>query len=151
MMSHRISAGTLTLRDGKVLLVHHVRPAVHDFWVGPGGGVEGEEPLAEAAERETFEETGLTVRAGRIAYIEELVDVTTRYLKFWFLADYVSGEIDTGSNPADGESIVEAGWFEQDALPSGLVFPLVLRDHFWSNIHTGFLTPVFLPLRRAMS
>ncbi len=150
-MKHRISAGTLTLRAGKVLLVHHVRPGVHDFWVGPGGGVEADESLVAAAERETFEETGLTVRAGRAAYVEELVDEATRYLKFWFLADYVSGVIDTRANPAEGESIVEAGWFARDALPAGLVFPLVLRDRFSADLESGFPAPVFLPLRRAIA
>ena len=149
-MRHRISAGTLTLREGKVLLVHHVRPGVHDFWVGPGGGGEGAETLAEAAVRETFEETGLRVRAGRVAYVEELVDDTTRYLKFWFQADYVSGAIDTAANPAEDESIIEAGWFGPDDLPAGLIFPPVLRDRFWSDIETGFPAPVFLPLRRAI-
>jgi ADP-ribose pyrophosphatase YjhB (NUDIX family) len=149
-MKHRISAGTLTLREGKVLLVHHVRPGVHDFWVGPGGGVEGDETLAEAAQRETFEETGLTVRAGRPAYVEDLVDDTTRYLKFWFIAEFVSGAVDTGANPAEGESIVEAGWFARDALPAGLVFPLVLRDRFWTDLTAGFPAPIILPLRRAV-
>jgi len=149
-MRHRISAGVLTLRDNEILLVRHLRPGVHDFWAGPGGGVEGEEELHAAAEREAFEETGLRVKARAMAYIDELVDDWGRIVKFWFLADYVSGEIDITANPAKGESISEAGWFARDALPAGYVFPDVLRDRFWSELQTGFPAPIKLPLRRSI-
>src|SRR5215217_2198869 len=102
-MQHRISCGALVVHEGRILMVHHVRPGHHDFWVAPGGGVEGNEELARAAERETLEETGIHVMATRLAYIDEGWSEEQRVLKFWFLADYISGEIDTASNPADGE------------------------------------------------
>ena len=149
-MNHRISAGVLALRDERILLVRHLRPGIHDFWAGPGGGVEGAEELSAAAEREAFEETGLRVRAGAMAYIDELVDDSGRLVKFWFLADYVSGEIDVGANPAEGEAIAEAGWFARDALPQGHVFPEVLRDRFWDELATGFPSPIKLPLRQSI-
>lgn len=149
MLTHRISSGALVLRDTRILLVHHLRPGVHDFWIAPGGGVEGDEELAQAAERETFEETGLIVRALRLAYIDEVFDARQRVLKFWFLADYVSGTLDTGANPAQGESIVEAGWFGRDSLPEGMLFPEPLGDRFWDDVRAGFPAPVKLPLRRA--
>lgn len=149
-MRHRISAGVLALRDDKILLVRHFRRGVHDFWAGPGGGVEGAEELHEAAEREALEETGLRVRTRSLAYIDELIDRGGRYVKFWFLADYVSGDIDITANPALGESISEAGWFAADALPSGHVFPEVLRSRFWQELHTGFSAPIKLPLRQSI-
>jgi 8-oxo-dGTP diphosphatase len=149
-MRHRISAGVLAMRDEKILLVRHFRPGVHDFWSGPGGGVEGSEELWEAAEREALEETGLAVRTRAMAYIDELVDDWGRIVKFWFLADYVSGEIDVSANPAEGESISEAGWFSRDALPEGHVFPEILRDRFWQDLSTGFPSPIKLPLRQSI-
>ncbi|SMQ85898.1 ADP-ribose pyrophosphatase YjhB, NUDIX family [Devosia lucknowensis] len=149
-MKHRISAGVLALRDSEILLVRHFRAGRHDFWAGPGGGVEGSEELHMAAEREAFEETGITVRTSAMAYIDELVDDWGRIVKFWFVAEYVSGEIDTNANPAEGESIAEAGWFAQHALPSGHVFPEVLRDRFWSDLETGFPAPLKLPLRQSI-
>ncbi|OAM76562.1 NUDIX domain-containing protein [Devosia elaeis] len=149
-MKHRISAGVLALHDRKILLVRHFRPGVHDFWCGPGGGVEGAEPLHDAAEREAFEEAGIRVRARALAYIDELVDDWGRIVKFWFLADYVSGDIDVSANPAEGEAISEAGWFARDALPEGHVFPELLRDRFWTDLALGFPAPIKLPLRHSI-
>ncbi len=149
-MKHRISAGVLTLRDDKILLVRHFRPGRHDFWSGPGGGTEGGEELWETAEREAFEETGLRVQARNMAYIDELVDTWGRIVKFWFVADYLSGDIDVSANPATGESISEAGWFSRDELPKGHVFPDVLRGRFWDEIKTGFPAPIKLPLRQSI-
>lgn len=149
-MRHRISAGVLALRNDQILLVRHFRPGIHDFWAGPGGGVEGGEELHEAAEREAFEEAGVRVSTRAMAYIDELVDDWGRIVKFWFLADYVSGEIDVTANPAAEESIKEAGWFSRDALPEGHVFPEVLRARFWEELRTGFPAPIKLPLRQSI-
>ncbi|ODT75595.1 MAG: hypothetical protein ABS76_33830 [Pelagibacterium sp. SCN 64-44] len=149
-MKHRISAGVLALRDDRILLVRHYRPGLHDFWAGPGGGVEGAEELHEAAAREAFEEAGIRVRTGRLAYIDELVDPSGRIVKFWFLADYLSGDIDVSANPAEGEAISEAGWFARDALPAGHVFPEILRDRFWTDLAAGFSGPLKLPLRQSI-
>ncbi|HTN62465.1 MAG TPA: NUDIX hydrolase [Devosia sp.] len=149
-MQHRISAGVLTLHQNKILLVRHFRPGIHDFWAPPGGGVEGTEELSAAAEREAFEETGLRVRAGALAYIDELVEGSGRMVKFWFLADYISGVIDVTANPAEGESIIDAAWFSRDTLPKEHVFPEPLHGRFWDDVLTGFATPIKLPLRRSI-
>ena len=148
-MRHRISAGVLALRGNDLLLVRHFRAGQHDFWAGPGGGVEGSEELWQTAEREAFEETGIRVRAHTLAYIDELVDEWGRIVKFWFLADYVSGDIDVSANPAEDESVTEAGWFPLDALPQGHVFPEILRGQFVRDRATGTF-PVKLPLRQSI-
>ncbi|SEQ21984.1 ADP-ribose pyrophosphatase YjhB, NUDIX family [Devosia sp. YR412] len=150
MQSHKISCGALVIRDDKILLVRHHRPGVHDFWVAPGGGVEGNEELARAAERETFEETGIKAMATRLAYIDEGWSESQRLLKFWFLADYMDGEIYISANPAEGESIVEANWFALDALPEGHVFPEPLRTRFTRDLASGFPGAVKLPLRELL-
>jgi len=148
-MRHRISAGVLALRGNDLLLVRHFRAGQHDFWAGPGGGVEGSEELSQTAEREAFEETGIRVRAHTLAYIDELVDDWGRIVKFWFLADYVSGEIDVSANPAEDESVTEAGWFPLDALPQGHVFPEILHGTFDRDRATGRF-PIKLPLRQSI-
>lgn len=149
-MAHRISCGALVLREDKILLAHHVQPGRYDFWAAPGGGVEGSEELEAAAEREVLEETGLVIRASRIAYIDHLWNQAGRTVKFWFLADYVAGERNVSANPADGESIVAAEWFPLDALPAGHVFPEPLRERFRDDLAAGFPTPIRLPLRELL-
>lgn len=149
-MEHRISAGALVVRDGRILLLRHHETERYDFWAPPGGGVEGDEELTAAAEREAFEEAGVRVRAVCLAYIDELIDDDGRMVKFWFLAEHVSGEIDLTSNPAAGEAITEAGWFPQDQLPAGHVFPELLRNRFWEDLDKGFTAPAKLPLQRSI-
>jgi 8-oxo-dGTP diphosphatase len=149
-MVHRISCGALVVREGKILLVRHVRPNRYDFWAAPGGGVEGSEELEAAAEREVLEETGLVVRASRLAYIDHLWNQTDRTVKFWFLADYVSGERNVSANPAEGEFIVAAEWFPLDTLPAGHVFPEPLRERFRDDLTIGFPAPIRLPLRELL-
>lgn len=77
-MRHRISAGMIIERAGRVLLVRHTKPRTYDFWVAPGGGVEGTESLREAACREVREEVGLLAQCTSLAYIEELTTPEVR-------------------------------------------------------------------------
>ena len=137
-MKHRISSGILVERDGRILMVHSVIPGRYDFWVAPGGGVQSLESLAEAACRETWEETGLTVSAGRVAYIEELADETTRYCKFWHLGQLVGGNPSIDHPEARAEGIVEAAWLSRHELAQRTVYPLFLRDRYWVDREAGF-------------
>jgi ADP-ribose pyrophosphatase YjhB (NUDIX family) len=50
---------TVVVRDGEILLEHRVD---NDLWALPGGALEPGETVAEAAMRETLEETGIRVR-----------------------------------------------------------------------------------------
>lgn len=149
-MSHRISAGALIMREGRVLLLRHRRPGVYDFWAPPGGGAEGDEELAATAEREALEETGLVVRARSLAYIDELIEPEGRLLKFWYLAEYLAGEIDLTHNPAVTEAIVDARWCGRHDLPEGHVFPDPVRGSLWDDVAQGFERPIKLPLKRSI-
>ena len=149
-MRHLISAGALVLHQDRLLLARHHSPGHYDFWAPPGGGVEGEEDLEATAERETYEETGLRIQAQHMAYIDELIDDAGRMVKFWFLARYLSGDIDLHANPAPGERIVAVDWFSPGNLPVGHVFPAVLRDQFWRDLRDGFPAPIRLPLQMSI-
>jgi phosphatase NudJ len=48
-------------------------PEASDVWRLPGGGLKPHESLAECARREVLEETGISVRVGRIAFLREWI------------------------------------------------------------------------------
>lgn len=146
-VNHRISAGAIVEHEGRILLVRHRREGRYDFWVAPGGGVQGTESLAEAAEREVREETGLHVVAERLVYVEEFYQPETRHCKFWFVARYVGGTLNVEAPEAVSEYIVEAGWHTQDQLQSLQVFPEVLHRRYWQDVSSGFAGLQHLGLR----
>jgi 8-oxo-dGTP diphosphatase len=62
----RVSAIVACVDDaGRVLLVRQTSGPFADEWVLPGGGVERDERLEDAARRELLEETGYSVREMR--------------------------------------------------------------------------------------
>ena len=60
-LSHLIAAGAIVVRDDTILLVRFRDPRGGTYLVGPGGGVVEHESVADAAVRETLEETGVWV------------------------------------------------------------------------------------------
>lgn len=145
-VQHRISAGAIVWHESRLLMVRHMKPGAYEFWVCPGGGVEADESLEAAAEREVFEETGLQTKAGPLAYIEELLSPERRVVKFWFLAQVLGGSLDHRHPEAGAEHIVEAAWRTPQQLMQGLVFPSFVQQRFFDDLRAGFLAPIRLPL-----
>lgn len=147
-MRHRISAGVLIEDHGRILLVHHRRQGRYDFWVPPGGGVEGTEDLESTALREVREECGLEVELGRIAYIEDLYNSTLRICKVWFTGRIIGGTLNTRSAAAAAEHIVEAAFLGRDDFAGRLVYPTMLAAEYWEDRAAGFPEPRYVGLRR---
>lgn len=82
------AAGCLLIRDDKVLLVRHTYGAAKDKLLIPGGYSLIDEQPERTAERELFEETGVTAKAGDL--------ISARFTpESWyvvFLMEYQSGE-----------------------------------------------------------
>lgn len=67
----RVSA--VILKDGKILLIRRVKPD-QEYFVFPGGGVDGGESLLEALSREVREELSLEVKKQKFLFsLENLV------------------------------------------------------------------------------
>jgi len=138
-MKHRIGAGGLVVRDGRLLLVRHFEPGKLDFWVPPGGGVEGSEGALRGAEREVFEETGLKVRAERLAYIQELAAADYYLCKFWVVCVDDGAPLSLANRmPDERTSLVEAKFFSWAELQQVEAVPFLLEDSFWEDLRHGF-------------
>lgn len=101
----RIRCAGLVKIEGKFAFMHrtNVEPTKNDpsrpsgeYYVFPGGGLEGEESMFEATERELFEELGIKVKAKKELYYKEVSETLDEYV---FLCDYISGKFGTGEGP----------------------------------------------------
>ena len=95
--------------DGKVVLIRRGIEPGKGWWAQPGGFLEVDETVNEAAIRETFEETGLVVKPGEIIGLYTRLEAAVVVLVFE--AEVVSGEFRT--NPEALE--IEA--FAPEAIP----------------------------------
>jgi 8-oxo-dGTP diphosphatase len=147
-MRYGISAAALIVQDGRLLLVNHRLPGRFDFWLPPGGGLEGEESILDCARRETFEETGLRIAPGHILYIQEFVEPGYHFVKFFFLCALVAGE-PTLANREEGEDwLVDLRFFSREELQEVTVYPEILKDQFWADLEAGRAWTRYLGLER---
>lgn len=110
------AVGVVVFRGDRVLLVRRGRAPSRGLWAVPGGAVEAGETLAEAAEREVREETGVIVKAHEPVHAFDVIsrradgDVDHHYVVVDLLADYVDGE------PVAGDDAAEAAWVSVEQI-----------------------------------
>jgi 8-oxo-dGTP pyrophosphatase MutT (NUDIX family) len=148
MSAHRISAGVLVEHDDRLLMVHHVRPGRYDFWVAPGGGVQGDESCEDAARHEVWEETGLHNAVGRLLYVEDVVNPACRFVKFWFAGSVEGQCCDTSHSEVRREHIVGAVWLAPAEFAGKTIYPPLLIDRYAQDRRASFPAVVRLPMRR---
>ena len=91
-MRYGISAAALVTQQQRLLLVNHRKRGQYDFWVPPGGKLQGSESIFDCARRETMEETGLSVVLDRIIYIVEYAEPGYHFCKFFIRCKRFDGE-----------------------------------------------------------
>ena len=102
-----VAVGAIVFRNNRVLLVRRAQAPSQNLWAIPGGRVEIGETLQEAAEREIFEETGITIRAREPVYTFDYIerDGSARprfhYVIIDLTAEYVRGETRAGDDAAE--------------------------------------------------
>ncbi len=122
--AHPVPAvGAVVVHDGAVLMVRRARAPSRGVWAVPGGRIELGETLAEAAEREVREETGVRVRAGEPVWSFDSVvrdaggRIAFHYVIVDLLADYVAGE------PRARDDALEARWVRPEDFSGMTVSP----------------------------
>ena len=107
-----LAVNVAVIQDGKILLTKR-----EDFetWILPSGGVEKGESLAQAAIRETREETGLDVELTRLVGIYSRLGSWSPGYMVLFAAKPVGGQ----RKCQEGETIA-VEWFGFDELPAPL-------------------------------
>lgn len=133
----RIGAGGIVFRiteAGPVIALIKEHVFGDDQYVLPKGGVEGDESIELAAEREIYEETGISDLRyrSRIGVLER-----ANFRKTWWQVShyflYETGQVDgTPTDPAN----YGLAWFRPDALPL-MVWPdevVLLQTMDWSAV-----------------
>jgi 8-oxo-dGTP pyrophosphatase MutT (NUDIX family) len=115
LMSTDLAACIAIIQDDRVLLTKRRDVEV---WVLPGGRVEAQETIVEAAVREAREETGLGIQL-------------TRLVGIYTIPEWLAGTNHTvvfAATPAGGvlspqeSEVLELGYFASDALPEPLAW-----------------------------
>ena len=120
----RVTIGVQALvtdAESRVLLVRH---GYRRGWHFPGGGVERNEPLERAMQRELLEETGVVATKSPV-----LFGLYSHFDHFPgdHIALYVISSWTQQADPAPNYEIAERGFFPIDALPSGTTAGVVRR------------------------
>ena len=125
--------------DGRLVLLRRGIEPGRGAWAQPGGFLEVDETVTEAAVRETFEETGLVVTPGEIVGLYSRLEAAVVVLAFE--AAVVSGEFRTNREALEIEA------FAPEAIPwPGIAFKTTywaIRD--WLRRRRPDVTPGAAP------
>ena len=147
-MRYGISAAALITQQQRLLLVNHREWGQYDFWVPPGGKLQGDESIFDCARRETMEETGLSVELDRIIYIVEYAETGYHFCKFFIRCKTFNGNL-TLANREQGETfLTDARFFSKTDMEGLDMRPTILKDRFWDDLEAGFPETRYLGLKK---
>lgn len=110
---------TIVTAGGRVLMCRRAREPRIGCWVLPGGFVEQNESLEDAAVRETREETGVALEAGALRFyaVSSLTNMNQVYVGFVV-------ELDRQIDPVCGDECLEVRYCSAEDMPwDELAFP----------------------------
>ena len=105
-MKKRIRASAIIFVNDKLITVYRekmVNGILKKYYVIPGGGVEENETVEEAAKREILEEIGIDIELTDKYFYLQKEDAE----EYFYISNYVSGTIGTGTGPEFTDRDVE--------------------------------------------
>ena len=125
----RLATRALIVQDNKLLLVNAFPGAESTLWCAPGGGAEPGHSLPDNLAREVHEETGLSIRVGAPALVNEFHNPEDGFhqVEVFFRCTITSGSLT--EDWRDPEKIVHRRRFFSRAEMAGIRFkPSSLAD-----------------------
>ena len=143
----RVSAKALIYRD-KTILCSHYKSEADEWYVIPGGGVQGEEMAIEGVVREVLEETGYAIKVDELAFVREFIPSRLgnddfrdgfHQIELYFVCSLVEQE---PQHPTEHDKHqVGCAWLPLDKLNDYKVYPSSLqeaiRDRDFKNPYVG--------------
>ena len=132
-----IRPSVLLVRDGKILVVRS-KYSSGEFYLLPGGAIEGEETLIETAIREVKEETNYDVEIIKLLYLKEWINKerNKNVLDIIFLGKIVGGK-ETHLNDVSNH-ILSLDWMSVKELKREKFFPLNLLNILENDLKADF-------------
>jgi 8-oxo-dGTP diphosphatase len=117
----RVGVGVFAVRDGAFLMGRRHGAHGAGTWSLPGGHLEFGESFADAARRELWEETGLTIGGlEQLAVTNDVFAGERRHcVTLWMVGDEVGGE----PVVREPDKFVDLTWYDLDTLPQPLFQP----------------------------
>jgi 8-oxo-dGTP diphosphatase len=96
----RLRVNGLLKMDESLLMVQIKSPVNNELvWMPPGGGLEFGESMKTGLKREFFEETGLQIKPGTLAFMNELVEPPFHAVECYFWVKQTGGGLQLGTDP----------------------------------------------------
>ena len=138
-----IVAGSLIVKDNKILMIQEAKKSCYGQWNFPAGHVEEKELITDAAIREAFEETGCKIKVTGVLPISTIVspnDETIVTIKF--TADIIEENIKIDKNEQ-----LDVQWIELEKVKTMTKdelrgFDTALKDI--KNLENGKIYPLEL-------
>jgi 8-oxo-dGTP diphosphatase len=130
-----IGVAVIVIRDGRVLLGRRKNSHGAGTWQFPGGHLEFGETIEACAQRELFEETGLSVNKLRQGpFTNDFFEAEQKhYVTLFVIADDANGE----PQVKEPDKCACWDWFKWSALPRPSFLPIVnlLKQNFIIEDH----------------
>lgn len=136
----KIGVRAIIVQDDKILMVKHLEQE-KEFYIFPGGGLEKNESIFKAVEREVSEETNIKVKPEKLIYFREFVETKSYGAEFYILCSLVNGEdkISLGADPEKNEPVlVGTEWVTIEKLSELVWYPEELHGHFLNDYKNNF-------------